>query len=108
MNIKDILSIASCENSDVADVINAHPKQFLSTEIRVPIWRIFYSYLTARKNERTAVKYIFHREDYWDSVDNAFIDLIDDFNDKHKDRKISNVKILESEYIGDFVLALED
>ena len=107
MLIKELLSMCKLNDSNLTDVLNAHPLQFITKEIEVPVWEIKYSYLTQRNNSKEAVKYIFKNELYWDGVENEFNLYIEEFNRKNPDRKLSNVEILETNYLGEFILELE-
>lgn len=84
-----------------------HPKQVISTEIPIPIWRYEYSYKTNRGNSKTAIKYIIREESDWDVVDIEFNNYIKKFNDKNPERKLSNVEILDAEFMGKVYLELE-
>lgn len=84
-----------------------HPKQFISEEIPIPIWRIHYSYYTARGNPKEADKYIIKDESAWDCIDNEFDQYIQDQNEKYPERKLSNVEILDVTFMGKVYLSLE-
>ena len=47
-----------------------HPKQIISEEVSIPIWKVKYSYNTNRGNPKTATKYLFLEESAWDMVEN--------------------------------------
>lgn len=100
MNIKELLYEARGDASSVCNILSANPKQFISEELNIPIWQVKYKYTTARNNEKEAVKYIFLNEDDWDLVDSEFNEYIEKFNKKYPYKKISNVKILDVEYMG--------
>ena len=85
----------------------AHPKQIISTEIPVPIWKVEYTYKTSRNNLKSATKYIILNENGWDLVDSIFKEHIEEENRKHPERKISNVAILDTEFLGEVFLQLE-
>lgn len=59
MKIQDLLKELRFADSETSQIKDSNPKQIISTELRVPVWRIKYSYLTARNNERESTKYIF-------------------------------------------------
>lgn len=52
MKIQDLLKELRFVDSETSQIKDSNPKQIISTELRVPVWRIKYSYLTARNNER--------------------------------------------------------
>lgn len=93
---------AECEydDSDMEEFIKCHPKQIISEHIPVPIWEILYRYKTARGNDKTATKYIILEEFSWDVVESEFKNYIAEFNEEHPERKLSNVEILDSTFLG--------
>ncbi len=84
-----------------------HPRQLISDEIPVPVWKIHYSYETARGNRKEADRYIIRDEGAWDCIDNEFNQYIQDQNEKYEERKLSNVEILDTSFIGYVYLPLE-
>lgn len=86
---------------------NIHPKQLISEEIPIPVWKIHYSYYTARGNTKEADKYLLDNENAWDRVEDQFMSYIKEQNKKYPDRKLSNVKILDSYLMGKIYLKLE-
>ena len=40
-------------------------------------------------------------------VENEFIDYIESMNEKHPERKLSNVEILDAEFMGKVYISLE-
>lgn len=102
-----VLNNAQFNDSKLLELKEKNIKQFISTEIYIPVWKIIYSYKTARGNDKQGEKFLFHREDYWDSVESEFMQYIKDYNEKNEYKKLSNVKILDCEYIGDIVLPIE-
>lgn len=107
MKIQDLLKELRFADSETSQIKDSNPKQIISTELRVPVWRIKYSYLTARNNERESTKYIFEPEENCDLVEKQFDDYIKELNEKFPYKAISNVKILDMSYIGDSFLELE-
>ena len=107
MKIKELLSMCTLSDSSLSEVLNAHPLQFISKELGIPVWEVKYKYLTQRNNKKEATKYIFLHESEWDGVDNEFNLYIDRFNEENLDRQLSNVEILEENYLGEFVLPIE-
>ena len=43
----------------------------------------------------------------WDKIESIFYSYIEEFNRKHPDRKLSNVEILDTDYLGKVYLELE-
>ena len=107
MKIKDLLDVCTLNDSSLNNVLSAHPLQFISDKLEIPVWEIKYSYLTQRNNPKEAVKYMFLHETAWDRVDNEFNSYVDRFNETNPDRKLSNVEILETNYLGEFILPIE-
>ena len=86
---------------------NIHPRQLISEEIPIPVWKIHCSYYTARGNPKEADKYILDNEYAWDRIEDIFFNYIEEQNEKHPERKLSNVKILDSCLTGKVYLKLE-
>lgn len=107
IKITDLIKQCTINDSDMQEVLNAHPKQFIGDCLEVPVWRVNYTYTTARGNKKEAVKYIFRQECQWDCIEYVFERYIDKQNEKHPDRKLSNVKILDTEYLGELNIELE-
>ena len=84
-----------------------HPKQLIGDYIPIPVWKIHYSYHTARGNPKEADKYIIRDESAWDLVDNEFKNYIEEQNEKYPERKLSNVEILDCTFMGTAILELE-
>lgn len=107
IKIIDLIKQCTINDLDMQEVLNAHPKQFIGGCIEVPVWRVSYTYTTARGNNKEAVKYIFRHEFQWDCIEYLFERYIEKQNEKHPDRKLSNVKILGAEYLGEINIELE-
>lgn len=107
LKITDLLSECKADNSDMYEFLEIHPKQLISTELRVPVWRIHYSYVTARGNLKEADKYIIDYEFSWDRIEIVFGKYIQELNDNYPERKVSNVKILDASFLGEVFLKLE-
>lgn len=84
-----------------------HPKQIISEDVLIPIWKVKYKYNTARGNPKTATKYLFLEKSAWDIVDNEFMNYIESLNERHPERKLSNVEILDAEFMGKIYIPLE-
>ena len=94
-------------DSVMCEFKEAHPKQIISDLIPVPIWKVEYTYKTSRNNLKSATKYVILKEDGWDLIDVEFMKHIEEENRKHPERKISNVAILDTEFLGEVFLQLE-
>lgn len=103
----DLLKDCLYDNSDMEEFKNIHPKQLISEEIPIPVWKIHYSYYTVRGNPKEANKYILDNEYAWDRIDVLFMNYIKEQNEKHPERKLSNVKILDSYLMGKIYLKIE-
>ena len=107
MKISELQLNCTYNNSDLEEFTNCHPKQIISDQIPIPIWGILYRYKTARGNDKTATKYMILEEFSWDMIDNEFKNYITEFNEKHPERKLSNVEILDSTFLGKVYIPLE-
>lgn len=107
LRVTDLLNESCINDSNMDEFKSIHPKQLISLEIPVPIWKIHYSYCTARGNPKKADKYIIDYESAWDRVDNTFMQHIKEQNEKYPERKLSNVEILDSFFMGEVILELE-
>lgn len=107
MKISELQSVFKYDDSVMEELKDCHPKQIINEEITVPVWKIEYKYKTARDNFKKATKYLFLKENGWDMVDNEFRKYIEQQNEKSPERKISNVEILDAEFIGNIYLPLE-
>ena len=50
------------DDSVMTEFKEAHPKQIISTEIPIPVWKVTYKYKTNRNNDKTAIKYLILEE----------------------------------------------
>jgi hypothetical protein len=108
MDKLNLIKSLKFDDSDVCEEMQSlHPLQIISDDIEVPIWRIKYSYLTQRGNKKEATKYLFKDESCYDCIDNEFNLYIQRFNEEHQDRMLSNVEILDAEYIGKSYLHID-
>ncbi len=107
MKIINFLNDCYLDNSDMEEFKQIHPKQLISEEIPIPVWKIHYSYYTLRKNLKKADKYILDNENAWDRIEDIFMNYIKEFNEKHPERQLLNVKILDSCFMGNVYLKLE-
>ena len=107
IKIVDFLRDCSINNSDMDEFKNIHPRQLISEEIPIPVWKIHYSYYTARGNPKEADKYILDNEYAWDRIEDIFFDYIEEQNEKYPERRLSNVIIPDSFLMGKVYLKLE-
>ena len=107
MKISELQSVCKYDDSIMEELKNCHPKQIISEEVPIPIWKVGYKYNTVRGNSKTAIKYIFLEENAWDMVDNEFMSHIKSINEKYPERKLSNVEILDAEFMGKIYIPLE-
>lgn len=107
MKVSRLQAICEYDDSDMEEFINCHPKQVVSERIPIPIWEILYRYKTARGNDKTATKYIFLDEFSWDMIENEFKKYVTEFNEKHPERELLNVEILDSTFLGKVYIPLE-
>lgn len=107
MTISDLQKNCLMNDSVMTEFKEAHPKQIISTEIPIPVWKVTYKYKTNRNNDKTAIKYLILEENDWDIVDRDFMKHIEEENRKHQERKVSNVAILDTEFLGEVFLQLE-
>lgn len=106
MKILELLNESTINDSKVDEVLHCHPKQIIDGELSIPVWKVNYTYTTARNNKKIAEKYMFLEETAWDLVDQNFKNYIEDFNEKHPERKLSNVEILDTEFLGKLFVPL--
>lgn len=95
------------DDSVMNEFKECHPKQIIDSDIAIPVWKIEYRYITNRGNEKSAVKYLLRHHADWDITGRDFHLYIDRFNEEHPERMLSNVKILDSYYLGKVYLKLE-
>ena len=95
------------DDSDMEEFIKCNPKQLISQELIVPVWRVLYSYTTNRGNYKEATKYLLRHQADYDVVDRDFEMYIERFNEIHPERKLSNVRILDIDFLGKAYIALE-
>lgn len=91
----------------LGEFMNCNPKQIISYDLIVPVWKVVYSYITKRGNPKKATKYLLRHFADWDVVELEFEQYIEDFNKMYPERKISNVKILDIDFLGKAYIELE-
>lgn len=74
--------------------------KLIPTTIRFNIYKIIYTYKTKRGNRKKNYRYAISKDT--DDAIIQFIDYINQYNDKKQYRAVSNVKILETYYVGQF------
>lgn len=94
--------------------IGMHPSQWIGKKVKIPIYKIRYSYFTARGNYRIGEKY-FMRTEAYDSIEGIDIladmylrDWVEERNKNHPYKKISNVEILDIEHISNAVVFIQE
>ena len=107
IKITELLSECKLNDSSMEEFKSIHPKQLIGDYVPIPLWKINYSYHTARGNLKNADKYIIRDESAWDLVDNEFKNYIEEQNEKYPERKLSNVEILDCTFMGTAILELE-
>jgi len=107
MKISELQAVCKYDDSEMEEVKNCHPKQIASAVIPIPVWKIKYKYITARGNPKEAVKYMFLDKNAWDCIDQEFFYYIEYENERHPERKLSNVEILDSMFLGKLYIELE-
>lgn len=107
MTISELQKNCLMNDSAMCEFKEAHPKQIISTEIPIPVWKVTYKYKTNRGNDKSATKYVILKEEGWDLIDMEFMKHIEEENKKHPERKLSNVAILDTEFLGEVFLQLE-
>lgn len=107
MKISELQIICKYDDSIMKELKDCHPKQIISKYIPIPVWKVEYQYNTARGNMKKSIKYLFLEETAWDIVHNEFMNYIETFNAKHPERKLSNVEILDTEFMGKIYIPFE-
>ena len=107
IKITELLNECKLDNSDMEEFKNIHPKQLIGDYIPIPVWRMHYSYVTARGNPKEADKYIIRDSTAWDYVEDEFKRYIEEQSRKYPERKLSNVEILDCTFMGTAILELE-
>lgn len=102
--IKNLININTNTKEELQEI---HPKQWLYKPLPIPIWKIKYSYTTVRGNDKEYCKYIIANETDWDCVEWEFNNWLEEFNNDNPERQLSNVQILDTEFLGEFLLELE-
>ena len=74
--------------------------KLIPTVMKYNIYKIRYTYKTKRGNRKENYRYAISKDT--DDAIMQFIDYINQYNDKKQYRAVSNVKILETYYIGQF------
>ena len=72
--------------------------KFIEYKMKSNVYKVRYTYKTIRGNPKENYKYLIAD----DAIDAKFkfLEFIEKFNEKHKHRSISNVKILDVELLG--------
>lgn len=107
MTVSELQKNCCIDDSAMLEFVEAHPRQVISEEIAIPVWKITYQYTTKRNNSKTAIKYVILEENCWDLIDAEFAKYIEENNEKYPEKAISNVRILETEFLGKAFLDLK-
>lgn len=111
IRIIDLLKECYCDSIDKSELDefkNIHPKQLINESLPIPIWKIHYSYYTARGNPKEADKYLIAGIGDWDIIEIEFNSYIQRHNEMHPERKLSNVKILDTFYMDKFYIDFKE
>ncbi|HBE9444586.1 hypothetical protein [Clostridioides difficile] len=83
------------------EVIHDMNLKLIPSNLKSNIWKITYFYKTKRGNNKKNHRYVISK----DSADAilSFYEYIKNFNDKKPHRAISNVKILDTSYVGQLI-----
>lgn len=100
MTKKQFLDNITTDSSYCNVLATIHPKQLLSNNIEQGVYEIIYKYTTDRGNEKEAKKYLLLHEMDWDRIVPEFFANLDQ-------RYISNVEILDTNYLGKVYLKIE-
>jgi hypothetical protein len=89
---------------------NIHPTQLLSSKIKIPFFKIQFSYQTVRGNYREHEKYMFvtsvHEESDME-VEMNFNSWVEDYNRQYPHRKMLNVQILSIIPVANAILTIQ-
>ncbi len=108
ITIKDIIdNLTNVSISTQKKLQAIHPEQWLDNLLKVPIWQIKYAYTTVRNNDKPHFKYLMAGENEWDIIEPEFNYWLENFNNDNPERQLSNVEILDTEFLGEFLLELE-
>ena len=108
IKIKDVIkNLINIDTNIKEELQEIHPKQWLYQPLPIPIWKIKYSYTTARGNNREYYKYVMVDETDWNSLEHRFNYWLEEFNNENPKRQLSNVQILDTEFLGEFLLELK-
>lgn len=101
--LQKYLSVATDNNIRLDDVNNIHEKQFINKINNIPIvcYKVEYEYTTVRNNKKNGIKYfLFNSFSPEINMENQLEEYISKFNEDHPNRKLLNVKFLNSECLG--------
>lgn len=88
-----------------------HPKQFLNSQIVIPLYRVRYSYMTKRGNLRNGTKFFLATTDHPEMDFEIEMKLEDWAKETKRDtpyRSVSNVTILDIDRIAYAELSLQN
>lgn len=93
-------------------LLKTHPKQFISSDVEIPLYEITYSYATNRGNLREGTKFFFSSYMPQDSfelevmAEGKLMQWVDSFNFDNPHRRIGNVEILSVRLVAASKLSL--
>lgn len=90
------------------DLLKIHKRKLLIDPIELDYWKITYTYKTQRGNKKTKEEFIIVQkgQDKSDIID-KFISNKNEFNKKFPNRRLLNVQILDTFYLGNSKLSIE-
>ena len=101
--IKSYMDISSSNNIKLKHIENINPKQVVNCIGNIPIicYEVKYQYTTVRNNKKEGKKYfLFNSFNPQIDMNKELDKYIEDFNEKHPNRKLLNVKFLDSQCLG--------
>lgn len=88
----------------IEDTLNkAHPKQIINKvgNLKCSLFEVKYEYTTNRNNKKDGVKYFFlDTFNPQHDLENELNQWVINYNNENEHRRISNVKLLESQCLG--------
>lgn len=105
IKISDLLKDCTSEDFEIKEIKNNNsiPKIFFK-QIKIPVWKIEYTYRTEQNDKLKDVAYITKDKEEWDCIENEFNDYI---NEKSKKEKIYNAEIKDIQYLGNCCLDID-
>ena len=101
--LESYINISKTNNIKINDINNINPKQFVNCIDSIPIicYEVNYLYTTVRGNKKNGNKYfLFNSFNPQINMKEKLDKYIEDFNKEHPNRKLLNVKFLNSKCLG--------